>query len=288
MNPVPHDFTKPGRLANAWQQLLLRWFDQAFGSANKAWAKQLPFKVEAALLDLDVCYAQKGLATLPEGSLGYRVLVADRRVPSYLALPRLTLLKLIGAMLGDSESASADREMTLIEENLADYFLVHYWLPFFRETWPGVEPVSWELQARESNPQCSRVFAPHDILIVLNWQIRGPWGESHGAWFFQKKALLEALGDTTGSAPELIPAPIIAARRETIVSNLPIVVEVVLGSAKLNLSQLSHLQAGDVLLLDQQSDEAITARAGGKDLFHGKVGRLGSRKAFQIDSIGES
>ena len=288
MNAVPHDFTKPARLTADWQQRLTGWFQLAFTLANKAWANQLPFPVDASLVELDVCYAQQALSTLSERAVAYRVLAADRRLATFLTLPRATLLKLIGAMLGDTDSTGTDRELTLIEENLADYFLVQYLLPYFRETWPADTLVSWELQPRESNPQSSRVYSAGDILIAMHWQLRGPWGESKGTWFVPKAGLLHELADHRAPPAETIPAAVMAARRDAIVGTIPVAIEIVVGTAEMKLSELSHLQIGDVVLLDQRPEDGLVARAGDQGLFRGKAGRLGSWKAFQIEAIDEN
>ncbi len=288
MNAIPHDFRKPCKLSGDWPQKLTVWARQAFDQANKTWAKQLPFSVEGSLLDVDVRYGKDSLSTLPEDIAGYRILLADRQVTTFLCLPRSTLLKLVGAMLGDNDSTDTKREMTLIEENLADYFLVHYWLPFFREAWPGTKLASWELQPREKNPQCLRLFADSDVLITWNWLLRGPWGECTGTWFFHKNSLFESLGDRSRLASESMPETQLKSCREAIVTMLPLTVEVVVGTAELKLSQLSQLQIGDVVLLNLRDENSIVARAGGRDLFRGKAGRLGSSKALQIEAINES
>jgi flagellar motor switch protein FliM len=288
MNAVLHDFTKPGRLPAEWQQKLTAWFRLAFDLMNKAWSKQVSTPVSATLVEMDLLYGRAGLPILAEGIVGYRVLLAERRVPSFLSLPRATLLRLIGALLGDTELTDANREMTLIEENLAEYFLAHYWLPCFREAWPGRESVSWEVQPRELNPRCSRVFADADVLIAWTFQIRGPWGESIGTWYFHRSLLLEALGERDRTAAEAIPEAQLAARREAIVATLPVTVEVVVGTAELKLSELSQLQVGDVVLLDQRAQDAIVAHTLGRELFRGKPGRLGSSKAVRIEAVNPS
>src|SRR5262249_60944961 len=126
------------------------------------------------------------LAPLGASVVGYRVRIPGAALPRLLVMRRLLVLQIIAVMLGDDAAGAAARELTLVEENLADYFLTQLWLPFFRESWPGPGLVSWELRDREDNPQGSRFFAAREVLVTLPWQIRGPWGVSDGQWFFQK------------------------------------------------------------------------------------------------------
>jgi flagellar motor switch protein FliM len=288
MSAERYDFTKPRRLTPQWHKQLCGWVELSFALANKAWTKQLPFAVEASLVGLEVCYAQPALAALPEKTAAYRILLADRRVTSFFALPRETVLKLIGTMIGDAETAIADRDLTLIDENLAEYFLIEYVLPHFRETWPGAEVVSWELLSRELNPQCSRVYSANEVLIAVNFQLRGSWGESKGVWLFPKTGLVEIITGRKEAPAPVIPEPVLMARRQALMETMPLALEVVIGSAEMKLAELSHLQVGDVLLLDNGPDDALIARAGVRDLFRGKAGRQGTAKAFQIESINES
>src|SRR5882672_8622584 len=175
MNLKPHDFTKPARLSAAWDERLISWVRAALVLANKTWAKQLPIRLEAAVSDWEGLYAQQALSQLPDPCLAYRVMVSESRFPTLLVMPRTLMLNLVGGLLGDEDNASAgDRELTLVEENLADYFLVEYWLSAFREAWPAVHPATWVLDGRESNPASSRIFGAADVLLAMNWQIRGP------------------------------------------------------------------------------------------------------------------
>jgi flagellar motor switch protein FliM len=283
MTAVPYDFRKPVRLPPEWQQRLSAWYQSAVTLANRAWPKQLG-PVEVALGAAQTTFAQASLASLPAAAVGYRVLIADGRLPTFLVMPRLLYLQLIGVMLGDS-AASSDRELTLVEENLAEYFLTNFWLPFFRESWPGASPVKWELSDRETDPQASRFFGARDVLVTLPWQIRGAWGVSDGVWLFLKKGLFDTLGDGAASSPAVIDDKTAALRKQALVQTLPVRLDFVLGTAELKLSQLSSLAVGDVLLLDQRDQDGVRADVGSQHLFSGRVGRVGSRKAFRIESF---
>ena len=204
-------------------------------------------------------------------------------------MPRTLMLNLVGLMLGDN-SAVSERELTLIEEKLGDYFLINHWLTFFREAWPGPAGVAWVLDGRETNLPCSRIFAPTEVLLALSWQLRGPWGETPGVWYFPKKASARSARGIhlAVQATETMPEAQIAVRREAIVQTLAVSVEVVLGSAEMRLSELSSLQVGDVVLLDQRAADGVLARTGGQDLFRGQAGRRSvPGKAFQIETTWE-
>ena len=286
MNLRPHDFTKPAPLPAAGRERLVNWTRAALAQQNKAWAKQLPVRLEAELVHWEGLYAQQALAQLPDPCLAYRVTVCDSKLPTLLVLPRGLMLNLVAALLGDEGNAdTGDRDLTLVEEGLADYFLTEFWLSAFRETWPNGPTASWVLEGREPNPVRSRIFATEEVLQAFNWQISGPWGESKCVWLFPEKGLMFALGGTDKSAAPTTPQPITPARRASIVQALPMVVQVILGTAELKLSQLRQLQVGDVLVLDQNHQDQAVARVGNHELYRGCIGRSGSCKAFQIKSL---
>lgn len=281
MTVTTHDFTRPTRLAQDWHQRLVAWCKQAAAQANKASVKNLTSPVEATIEKIDLYYASTVLTRVPDEMLAYRVKLGDQ-VTSLLILPRLLMLNLVGILLGDTAAAAEDRELTLIEERLGDFFLLNHWLAFFRETWPepmALPPVNVE---RVQNLQCVRMFDAEEVLVAVEYQLSGPWGKTGVAWYFPKKKLLDALGNR--AAQESVPEVQIAIRREAIVYQLPVQVEVLLGSAELRLTELSSLQVGDVVLLDQRAADGVVGRVGGQDIFRGQAGKLGSWKAFQIQA----
>jgi flagellar motor switch protein FliM len=279
MNVLPHDFTKPTRLGVDWHNRLSSWFRVALGLANKAWAKQLPAPLEVSLRGLETTYARPALSKVTDDTLAYRIKLGDR-VMSFVTMPRCLMLNLVGLMLGDNTPAT-DRELTLIEDKLGDFFLLNHWLNFFRDSWPGSTSVPWVLDGREPNFGCTRLLADTDTLLEMSWQMTGVWGDTQGMWYFPKN-LIDLLGNVNAS--DGMTEVQVAIRREAIVHSLAVTMEVVLGSAEISLSDLTSLQVGDVVMLDQGTSDAAIARAGGQELFRGHAGRQGSWRAFQIES----
>jgi flagellar motor switch protein FliM len=284
MDATRYDFTKPSCLPAETQQRVTHWLNAAVPFINKHWMKQLPVTLEASFVSQEYCYAGDVLKNLPDGMIGYGVMGAGERLASLLVLPRMLLLRLVGAMLADKSAEMPDRELTPIDESLAEYFLAQNWLPAFRESWPGTERVTWILHPRDLNPQTSRLFNPADALIATEFQVRGAWGEVNLRWLFAKKGLNDVLGSGPGQ-PESLSASALQARREAAVHNLPMTLEVMLGSANVSLAQLAQLQAGDVILLDQPAAEHVLVRSGGQKLFRARPGRAGTRKALRIEAL---
>jgi len=116
MNPIPHDFTKPTRLPTDWHQRLTAWFKTALALASKTWAKELPVALETSFKDVDLCFAHQALARLSDGFLAYRVKLAQDRVPTFFTMPKALLLNLVGALLGEKATDTAERELTPVEK----------------------------------------------------------------------------------------------------------------------------------------------------------------------------
>ena len=62
-------------------------------------------------------------------------------------------------------------------------------------------------------------------------------------------------------------------------------VSIELGAAELTLRDLMSLQVGDVVQLDQRAGDPMIAPVEGVPKFAGRVGTVGSRLGFQIESV---
>jgi flagellar motor switch protein FliM len=283
MTITVYNFAKPARLTGDWSQRLTGWFYAAFALATKAWAKELSGSLEASVCDIDIARCGEILSGLGEAVAGYRVALVDTRLPTLLILPRPLLLTLVDGLLGQAvDQLPADRELTDVERPICEYFLQTLWLAFFKDTWPGAVQGIWEYPQAENNPQCSRLFAPDELVVVFTCEIRGPFGAQTCTWLFQKKGLAELMGWDESDAVSTEPQ---GSRIETLVRSLPLDVVVVLGGVEICISQLSQLRVGDVILLNQRVVEPLTALIGDEAKFRGWAGRSGSSIAFRIDSL---
>jgi flagellar motor switch protein FliM len=285
MTILPHNFAGPVKLPGAWQSRLGRWFRSALVLADRSCAKELAFPVTSEFKDIEQVDPGELLNRLGEGSVGFRLMVNSEQFPSLLVLPRAMLLALLGGFLGDiPESMPEDRELTVVEQSLAEHFFIAHWLPGFKTTWLGPTHAYFQLGAAEPLAQCGRVLSADKEAVAFSWTVNGPFGEATAHWIFRRKGFAVPFGlEDEKAAPVAAEAVPI----ETLVQALPVEVVIDLGSIELSLSRLAELQVGDVILLNRRIDEPIVAQVGESPKYLGWAGRSGSLKAFRVHSLAE-
>lgn len=282
MSITPYNFQKPGPLATAQEEQFAEWLRQAAALATRVWQRQLPINLELAYRGSDALRAAQALQGLPEGMLGWR-LALHNQLSTVTLWPRSLILAVVAVLLGDDAAElPAERELTVVEESLFEFFLKDLLFPKLQETWTGRVPLQPELGAKEPHPRWLRMFEPDESLVVTSMSLTGGFGTQEWRWLLPKKGLLASL-DADGAAAE---NPAVVQRRlQELVRNMPVEIVVKLGTAELPLVQLAHLQVGDVVVLDQRINQPLRVMVGGQEKMRGWPGRQGTRQGLQIDHL---
>jgi len=286
--PQPYDFALPGRLTSEVEQRAAGWLRAAAALAVKKAARHLPLALEISLGGLEVQRPADGLARLPEAAAGYGISVNDATIGGLLVLPRPLALALVGALLGEVDTAlPEDRDLTVVEQDLCEFFTGDVVVATLQDTWPAAEPIPFQLRRREPDPRWSRIFPPDDNVIVCTFHVKAAFGDSEWYWLVSQKRLMEQLAQSAPGADKLkvsagLPEP---ARLRLLVEELPAEMTVVLGTVELSLADLARLSIGDVVILDQRVSEPLTAELAGEKKCAGWPGRVGTRQAFEIASF---
>ena len=76
-----------------------------------------------------------------------------------IALPRPLALGLVGAMLGEVGAAlPEDRDLTVVEQDLFQFFIGEVLVGTLQETWPAAESVPFTLRAPRGPPALDAHF----------------------------------------------------------------------------------------------------------------------------------
>ena len=285
MTPNRHDFTKPARLAGNPEDRLAEWLRVGCRSAVQRATRHLATPVDFALREVKALTPREALATLPEGSIGFRVAFGDKSDPSLFASSRPLALALVASSLGDaSGTLPPDRELTAVEESLYEYLLQNLFAGALAETCPGQTPIPLTVQQREPSTGWIRLFGSLECLLFCTIDIQGPMGKEVWYWLVPPRGSLEQLARPGGEADA--PQTTTESRRvEALVRELPVEVAVALGSIELTLADLGSLRAGDLLILEQRISEPLAGLVDGQEKFKAWPGRVGSRLAIQVESL---
>jgi flagellar motor switch protein FliM len=287
--PQPYDFARPPRLTAEAEQRVSAWLRAAAALAAKKAARHLPFALEMTFTGLVVDRPAEALARLPEASVGFGAALGSEAVTAMAVLPRDLALLVVGGMLGDTGAAlPEDRALTAVEDELGQFFVQDALLAPLQETWPAAQAVPLKLRRREPHPRWTRIFSPEDNTAVCSFAVKGPFGDSAWYWLMSDKQLREQLARSAPGASRARPAPSGLPERERLrllVEELPVDVTVVLGTVQLTLAELAQLYVGDVVILNQRVSEPLPAYVAGAKKGRGWPGRVGSRQAFEIESL---
>jgi flagellar motor switch protein FliM len=122
-------------------------------------------------------------------------------------------------------------------------------------------------------------------MLVVTFATSGPFGQARWLWLVPQQYLITGL---TQSAADSQKRPAARQSLEQLIGEMPVELSVRLGETELPVSQLTRLRAGDLVILDQRVSQPLQACVGGHARFQGWPGRVGPRRAFQIDSLVDS
>ncbi len=286
--PQPYNFAEPGRLTADVEQRVSGWLRAAAALAAKQASRQLPFAPEVTLTGVTVQRPADGLATLPEASVGYGVALGGTTAEAMIAVPRQLALALVGAMIGEvGGEMPEDRELTVVEQDLLEYFAGEVLVGTLRETWPAAVSIPIVMKAHEAHPRWTRIFPPDQNVVVCTFAVKGTFGEANWYVLLSQKHLLEqlALSMPGGDRLRSSGGPPDGERLRLLVEELPVEMTVVLGTVDLSLADLARLGVGDVVILNQRVTETLPVLLAGERKCKGWPGRVGSRQAFEIESF---
>jgi flagellar motor switch protein FliM len=282
MTPDPFDFRKPppgefGRRASAWLTAACR-------RTSGPWARTLPFAASLAVGHIEVVGAAAVFAALPEDAVSVPVL-AGAEPAALLVMRRPFLLALLAGVVGETPaSLPQDRDTTELEASLVGYAARELFLDPLERGWPG---------AAAPQLTAGALAAPRlawtanggdlaDLALFATLDATAPFGQQPvylvvprgGPW-----AAL-AVSDSAPRAASVAPA----AQIEALVRQMPVELEVLLGTADVSMRELSGLRAGDVLVLGQKVDEPLDGLLAGARKFRVWPGTVGAKAAVQVDA----
>ncbi|MDB8551162.1 flagellar motor switch protein FliM [Turicibacter sanguinis] len=178
------------------------------------------------------------------------------------------------------------REFTDVEKSLL-HLIVSYLLEPISSSWKNYLDIKTQFKTIEVNLENTQYFTPHDLLVSVDIDIEMPWGEKYILNFILPYHSMENQIDNLVSFNKISqkimePSPesinLISQQLKQSLINM----EVILGRTSLTLSEINHLQVGDVFSIDTKIGELLSIVLEDQEYFRGQLGIKNKKLAIQI------
>lgn len=285
MTPDPYDFRQPpptGLEAKAQQ-----WLKEACGIAPRVWPKLLTFQAEMSLEWVKTFSAAQALDEFPIYPVSFRLQVSGApECAPLLTLSRPLLIAMINGSLGTPPATiPPNRDLSTVENSVCNFIVQQLLLDILGEGWPASDHPQFTIATR-GEPRGVLTLPPNDLIILGRMTIKAPFGE-HPVFLMMPREL--PLTELLKPAVDPVPVKVLPREEmEAIVGELPVELQVILGSTEVTMLQLAKLQPGDLVVLGQKVGEPLQAKVAGRDKFSVWPGAVGRRQAIQIDHLIEN
>ncbi|MEL7497682.1 MAG: FliM/FliN family flagellar motor switch protein [Planctomycetota bacterium] len=273
-----YDFAAAARVKRNLRAQLQRWLDKTAEAFQEKWATLASTVADASCPTIDANrfeLVQEGWST---ETCGFQFSLHDKQLLGLAVIQRIDMLVLLMGLLGDVQNVPEDRPLTSVEISLAT-MVFETTTSCLSEAWQGLEPISVDQEGFDSTPKRSRRFSPDTEVLICDLSIR----------FGEQASTVQLVTEKLGTAGLLgVETSLDASSKQPIsrdkLTEIDVVVVAELGQAQIDMTAVSKMQNGDILLLNQPVDEAIPVFANGQRLFEAWPGRRHQQRVVKISS----
>jgi flagellar motor switch protein FliM len=282
-----YDFKRPERISKDQMralQTLHETFARNFGASLSGFLRTI---VEVRIAHAEQMTYSEFIAGLPNPT-SFNLVYADELDGQLcLEVSPLIIYPIIDRLLGGSNQDLfiPQRPMTLIETRLIQRILERA-MAALGEAWESIKAIEFKLGEMESNPQIMQIVPPNEVVVVIGFEIKmtnragtmspcvpfntiDPLIDALSAqnWFLhgrthEDRQWEQLISDRLGDA-ELEVAGILA---ETTIT----------------LSDLRHLEVGDLITTEKPSNSPVVVTSGGRPKFLANIGQFRGNRALKI------
>lgn len=188
---------------------------------------------------------------------------------------------------GKIRTALGDRDFTAMEYRIIRK-LVDLLLADLQRAWSILENMTFTYVRSEQNPQFANFIAPSDIVLATTLQVELEWERGYIGYCIPYSTV-EPIKDRLYGRFVSEYAEIDQTMRQRIMGHLlkmPLEISVEAGSAKVPLSKLLDLKAGEVLRLEQATRDPLVLKIEGKPRGMCLAGQKDGSYAVEVLSVG--
>lgn len=280
-NHQSYDFAAAARVDQPLRAGINVWARRAVELFKEQWADYSTSEITVAPSTVDGLRFGDAQRNWSKQCQGVAVSFGNEDTTGLLVAENRDLLVLLLEVLGGSSEGPQDRDLTLIEIDLAN-LLFESVASSFGNAWVGMEALSFEIAQLEEEPCRSRMFAAKDEVLISGLRVQLGEEAATLQMVLERDKTRALLGVEAPAANEMTSNQTIT---QQTISELEVTISAELGKTKIDMSDLVAIEPGNILLLDQAVDQPMTVLANGNPVFQAWPGRQADKQALRIESI---
>lgn len=283
----PYDFKRPERVSKDQMralETLHEGFGRNFGAALSGFLRTI---VEVKVARIEQLTYGEFIHSLPNPTSFNLLNCSPLEGQMCLEISPLIIYPIIDRLMGGSnaELFIPQRPLTMIEARLVSKITDRAMLAL-SEAWEGVNPISFELEQTESNPQFVQIVPPNEVVVVVGFELK--------------------MGGRAGTMSLCIPfnviEPIIdklasqnwaAYRKDKVDENMrdrlkvklnraPVNASAILAETTITVSDLLNMSPGDMIVTDKLSSRPAVISVEGQKKFLANLGQYRGKRALKV------
>jgi len=213
--------------------------------------------------------------------------IAEDQVMVYLSTS--TALGMMDRMMGSESDLERDVPMgytyTDLELQLYEHLMKDI-VVLMGSSWENYEPISFEYERTHVNPTLVQLLNLDETVVLVDMKLTFPQNEGRMSVVLPGDVLMSVFGEVNRESmgkkatSDDNSHEIFYTLRD---SSLEIIAE--LGDTQLTLSDIYHLNVGDVVDLGRSKDSPVFLEIGGYQWFTGRIGTHKKNMAIKIDEV---
>jgi len=283
-----YNFLRPNRIAASELRairLLHENFARSLASSLSAYLRSY---VTVNLVSFEQFPFQEFVEGLPSPTIVAGLSLRPFDGSGILELGPATFFPILEMLLGgDGEDPqSLTREITDIEQRLVE-MLLRVIVHDLRDAWKTVAAIDFTVQCIEKEPQFLQLLPSSESVIAIGMEIHA--GSSVGPLNIAIPSLAIKMMHEKLNQPWVTqrsdPSGDEQQKMFRLLEPAPLDVQVALDGSTIRIEDLTRIQVGDVLVLDQPAEKPLTCRINGQEQFQGHIAQSGTQCAFVIDDV---
>ncbi len=221
---------------------------------------------------------EEGVAAVPLDSVGFGMMVGAEPLRSLACMSTQDLVSLIGAIVGTSFEYQ-NRKLTTIEVSLCE-MVFETLASALGAAWFGEEPLEIRVAEVEELPHFARLIPVKELVLSSQIELQVADVTVKMVWLVPRKGIESLLEATTGTLLKTCENT-----PEAVVRHMDLELVGLLGTTEMTMGELTDLNVGDLMLLNQKIDQPIPVMIDKQPIFDGWPGRVGKSQGIEISRV---